>query len=308
MTMKASVMGVCVLVSLLTAPAVAAECLVVDGPVISVSALLPFVERTPALPMDRILASTPDPGTRRWITAADLRQWGLAPQANLDPPGICVERQLKPLPSEDVKRQIQEALHSRHGDVQLLGISSIQPSLVPAGHLSLPPTGFQLLSADEGVCSFLWRGSIEFDTNRRAAIKVLGRYQAEIVHFVAKRDLLAGDVLGPDDYARVAKPGCPHGTEASLTPPEGSIMRRALIRGDVIETAMLKVSPVVDEGAVIRVIASAGGASVSVEAIAERSGRRGENIFVRNKDNGKRIRVRLIGKGVASAIVAGAER
>jgi flagella basal body P-ring formation protein FlgA len=306
--MTANIKGACVLSLLLTAPAGAAECLAVEGPAVRVSAFLPFADRTPALPMDRILTSTPGPGTRRWITLAELRQWGLSPHAELGASGICVERRLKPLEPQDVKSEIQAALHARHGEVQLLGITSIQPSLFPEGHLGLPQTGFQLLSADEGVCSFLWRGAIEYDEHRLTPIKVLGRYQVETVHFVANRDLRAGDVLGSGDYERIAKPGCPHGMETSLTPPEGSIMRRALSRGQVIEAAMLKPPPVVEEGAVIRVIASAGGASVSIEAIAEKSGRRGESVFVLNKDNGKRIRVLLTGKGEASAIVPGVAR
>jgi flagella basal body P-ring formation protein FlgA len=55
-------------------------------------------------------------------------------------------------------------------------------------------------------------------------------------------------------------------------------------------------------------MASAGGASVSIEAVAEKSGRRGESVFVLNKESGKRIRVLLTGKGEASAVVAGVTR
>lgn len=304
----ASIRDAYVLLLMLGALAGAEECLAVEGPAVRVSALLPFIDRTPALPMDRVLASTPDPGTRRWITATELRQWGLSPQANFGEPGICVERRLRPLQGEGVKNEILAALHSKLGNVQLLGITSVQPSLSPEGHLSFPPAGLQLLAADDGVCSFLWRGAVRYDEHRHTPIKVLGRYQAEAVHFVARRDLHAGDVLGPEDYEKIAKLGCPQGVETSLNSPDGSIMRRALSRGEVINAAMLKAPPVVEEGAVIRVLASAGGASVSIEAIAEGPGRRGESIFVVNKDNGKRIRVLLTGKGEASAIVPGAAR
>lgn len=297
-----------ILFLVLTWTAGAAECLEVEGPVVTVSALLPFVDLAPALPLEGILTSTPDPRTRRWITVAELRRWGLSPHEDLGAPGICVERRLKPLQSVSVRSEIQAALHSRLGDVRLLGITSIQPSLFPEGQLSLPPTGLRILSADEGVCSFLWRGDIQYDEHRLTPVKVLGRYRAETVQFVAKRDLRPGNVLGSDDYERIAKPGCTHGGETTQTPQEGSIMRQGLSKGDVIETAMLKAPPVVEEGTVIRVVASAGGASVSVEAIAERSGRRGESVFVLNRDSGKRIRVLLTGKGEASAIVPGAAR
>jgi flagella basal body P-ring formation protein FlgA len=297
-----------VLLLLLAAPAGAEDCLAVEGPTVQASALLPFIDPVSDLPMDRVLTSTPAPGTRRWIRAAELRRWGLSPQTSLGEPGICVERRLKPLQSESVRSEVQAALHSRLGNVQLLGITSVQPSLSPEGHLNLPPAGLQLLSADEEVCSFLWRGAIQYDEHRVTPIKVLGRYQTEVIHFVAKRDLRAGDVLGPNDYEKVAKPGCAHGRATSLVPQEGSMMRRALGRGDVIEATMLKAPPVVEEGSVVRVMASAGGALVSIEAIAEGPGRRGESVFVVNKGSGKRVRVLLTGRGEASAIVPGATR
>lgn len=292
---------------LLATTAGATECLSVEGPSVRVAALLPFVERAADQPLDRVLTSTPDPGTRRWITTMELRQWGLTPRAGLEQPGICLERQLKPLQAENVRSEIQAALHSGFGDVQLLGITSIQPALSPDGRLSLSLAGLQLLSAADGVCSFLWRGSIEYDAHRLAPVKVLGRYQAETIRFAANRDLLAGDVLSSSDYERTAEPGCPHGA-VGPAPPEGSIMRRALKKGDGIEAAMLKAPTVVEVGSELLVKASAGGASVSMAAIAESAGRRGDSMFVRNKESGKRIRVLLTGKGEASALIAGATR
>jgi flagella basal body P-ring formation protein FlgA len=202
-------------------------------------------------------------------------------------------------------REIQAVLQQSHGNAHLAGITSAEPLLVPKGQLSLPPSGFQLLSANDGFCSFLWRGSVEFDSHRLIGVKVLGRYQAETVHFVAKRNLQPGEVLGAIDYEVITEPGCSRGAEARPTSLEGSIMRRALNRGDNIEAAVLKAPPVVEEGTAIRVIASVGGASVSIEAVAEKPGRRGESVFVQNRESGKRIRVLLTGKGEARAVVAG---
>lgn len=292
---------------LLAAPAGAAECLAVEGPTVRVSALGPFVDQVQTLPLDRILTSTPDPGTRRWITAGEMLRWGLSPHIASGAPGICIERRLKKVQPEEVRREIEAALHLVVGDVRLLRITTIQPMFVPEGELGLPPTGFQLLSANEGVCSFLWRGSVEYDTHRRAPIKVLGRYQTQTTHFRAKRDLLAGDILGLDDYETTVEPGCSH-VAVGPASPEGSILRRALVKGTAIEPAMLQAPPVVEEGAAVRVMASAGAASVSIEAVAEKPGREGERVFVRNKENGKRIRVLLTGKGEAIAGVAGATR
>lgn len=307
--MKASAQGAYVLLVLLSARACAAECVAIEGSVVRVSALAPFIEHAPAeqLDLDRILTSTPDPGTRRWITASDMRKWGLPPRESLAIPGVCLERRLHSLQSEEVTREIEAVLQKGRGKVQLMGITSIQPLLVPEGHLSLPSSGFQPLSANNGFCSFMWRGAVEYDSHRLFAVKVLGRYQAETIHFVARRSLQTGDVLSASDYERITKPGCSHGgTEMEL--PEGSVLRRALNQGDGIEAAMLRAPPVVEEGEAVRVIALAGGASVSIEAIAEKPGSRGERVFVRNTESGKRIRVLLTGKGEANAIVEGIKR
>jgi flagella basal body P-ring formation protein FlgA len=85
-------------------------------------------------------------------------------------------------------------------------------------------------------------------------------------------------------------------------------MRRALNTGDNIEAAVLRAPVAVEEGTAVRVIASAGGVTVSVDAIAEKAGRRGEIVFVQSGESGKRIRVLLTGKGEASAVVAGVAR
>jgi flagella basal body P-ring formation protein FlgA len=305
---RANIRGAYALFLLLTVQAGAAECVAVEGSAVPVSAFLTFVDPAPALPMDWILTSTPDPGTRRWITAAEMRQWGLSPRESLAAAGVCVERQQHPLQSEEVMREIQVALQQDHGGAHLAGITSVQPLLVPKGHLRLPASGFQLLSDSSGFCSFLWRGAVEFDSHRLIGVRILGRYQAETVRYVAKRNLQPGDVLSASDYEVTAKAGCSRGAEGEPASPEGSIIRRALNEGDKIDAAVLRAPTVVEQGTAVRVIALAGGASVTIEAIAEKPGRRGESVFVQNKETGKRIRVLLTGRGEASAAVAGATR
>lgn len=310
--MKVILSGTFILCSFLSARADALKCIAVEGPVVRISALAPFIERAQPLDLDRILTSTPDPGTRRWITEAEIRQWGLSPNKRLAAPGVCLERQLRPLQSEDVMREIRLQLHRDHARAQLVGITSVRPLLVPEGHLRLAPSGFRLLSARDGFCSFLWRGAVEFDSNRLTAITVLGRYQAEAVHFVTKRSLQPGDVLTASDYEGITKPGCTGDERAESTSLEGSldgsIARRPIAEGVAIEATMLQAPQVVEEGGAVRVMASAGGAVVGIDAVAEKPGRRGESVFVRNRESGKRIRVLLTGKGEARAIVAGAAK
>jgi|GEM_PF-2162547 len=297
-----------ILLFALLTPVVNAACIAIDGPGVPLSALMPYVDGVPTVPMGSVLTSTPDPGRTRWITATELRQWGLVPKASGSEEGICVERRLKPVEPETVRVNVQTALQSRLGGARLLGITSIQPSLFPEGRLSLPVGGLKVISAEDGVCSFLWQAAIEYDAHRLTPIRILGRYQAETHLFVAKHDMNAGDVVGAGDYERIARPGCPHSGAVNPLPPEGSILRQSVQQGDIIKNTMLKPPLAVDEGDVVRVLASAGGASVSIEAVAERPGHRGESVTVLNKASGKHIRVLLTGKGEGTAIVRGAAK
>jgi flagella basal body P-ring formation protein FlgA len=208
---------------------------------------------------------------------------------------------------EDVRRAVSAALPAVVPTARSASITSIRPAQAPPGDLAFPPAGFRLLSSSGGYCSFLWDGSLNFDGTRRMPVKVLGRYQAETVRLAARHDLRAGDVVTPSDYDRVVEPGCPTGNFREL-PADGSVMRQSVGKGGAIEASALQSPPLIEEGAVVGVVAQAGGASVRIHAIAERTGRRGESITVRNTENGKRIRVVITGAGEARVAVAGAAR
>jgi flagella basal body P-ring formation protein FlgA len=283
----------------------AGECVDIDGPVVRVAALARFARSPASISPNHILIETPDPGNRRWLSPAEMRLWGLAPKEDMPMQGICVQRRLQRLTSEDVAQAVQDGLLARHGIVKLVQITSLQPSVGPVGQLRLAPSGPQLLSRADDFCSFLWRGAIEYDAHRTVPIRVLGRFQLAQAVFVARRDLQAGDVLTPADYEQVVRAGCSARMEAEPEMPEGSILKQPLRSGDAIQPLMLKAPLAVLQGETVRVVARVGGAAVGIDAEAERQGRRGESILVHNRETGKRIRVLLTGKGEGSAACGG---
>jgi flagella basal body P-ring formation protein FlgA len=287
------------------APLMAGACVEIDGPVVRVAALSRFAQAPDSISPDRILTETPDPGTRKWISPAELRRWGLAPRDGWPAEGVCLQRRLQPLPSEAVVEAVQGALLARHSGARLVHVTSFQPEVAPAGHLILPPSGFHMLSAADDSCSFLWRGDLEYDAHRSVPVRVLGRFRLAQAVFVARRDLQAGDSLAVSDYERVVKTGCSARAEVEPELADGSILKRPLRLGDSIQPSMLQAAPAVLRGGTVRVVARVGLASVSIDAEAERDGRRGESILVRNPESGKRIWVLLTGKGEGSAIREG---
>jgi flagella basal body P-ring formation protein FlgA len=303
--MRSSLFHLSLYVVILPVPMLAGACVEIDGPVVRVAALARFVQAPHSISSDRILTETPDPGTRRWIAPAELRQWGLAPNDIWPAEGVCLQRRLQRLPSEAVVEAVQAALLTRRSSAKLIQITSFQPAVGPAGHLILPPSGFQMLSSTDDSCSFLWRGGIEYDAHRSAPVRILGRFRLAQAVFVARRDLQAGDSLAASDYGRVIKTGCSARAEVEPELPDGSILKRPLQKGDTIQPFMLKTPPAVLQGGTVRVVARVGLASVSIDAEAQRDGRRGESILVRNRESGKRIWVLLTGKGEGSAIREG---
>ena len=290
---------------LLPAAMTAGSCLEIDGPVLRAAALAQVAQAPDSISADRILTATPDPGNRRWIAPSEMRRWGLVPGADTPAEGICVQRRLPRLASEDAAQAVQAALLARHKMVKLVQIISLQPSVGPAGQLRLSPSGPQLLSQSDGFCSFLWRAALEYDAHRTVPVKLLGRFQLAQAVYVARRDLQAGDVLAKADYESVVKSGC--SAQVGVEPPvlEGSILKQPLRSGDTIQPQILQAPPAVLQGETVRVVARVGGVAVGIDTQAERDGRRGEFIFVRNPETGKQVRVLLTGKGEASATSGG---
>lgn len=303
--MRSSLSRLALYAVFLPAPSKAGSCVEIDGPVVRAAALARFAQAPDAISPDHILTDTPDPGNRRWISPAEMRLWGLAPTGDSPAQGICVQRRLQRLPLEDVAEAVQAALLARHRTVKLVQITSLQPAVGPAGQLRLSPSGPQLLSRADGVCSFLWRGALAYDAHRTIPFTVLGRFQLGQAFFVARRDLYTGDALTKADYESVVRAGCSAQADAEPELPEGSILKQPLRCGDAIQARMLKAPPAVLQGETVRVMARVGGAAVRIDAEAEREGRRGEFIFARNRETGKRIRVLLTGKGEGSAIYGG---
>lgn len=290
---------------ILPAPILARECVEIDGPVVRVAALARFAQVPDSISPDRILTATPDPGIRRWIFPAELRMWGLGPKDGWPAEGVCLQRRLQRLPPEAVAEAVQAALLARHSSARLVQVTSFQPAVGPAGHLILPASGFQMLSAAGDACSFLWRGGLEYDAHRTTPVRVLGRFRLAQAVFVTRRELQAGDSLAAADYERVVKTGCSARAEVEPESPAGSILKRPMHVGDTIQPFMLEAPPAVLRGGTVRVVARVGLASVRIDAEAERDGRRGESILVRNRESGKRIWVLLTGNGEGSAIREG---
>jgi flagella basal body P-ring formation protein FlgA len=88
---------------------------------------------------------------------------------------------------------------------------------------------------------------------------------------------------------------------AGLSSPEqaaGRLARRAISRGQVVSAELLSRRRDVERGDSVRLESEAGGARLEAEAKAETSGSAGDGILVRNLATGKRVRARVVRKGL----------
>ena len=277
--------------------AVGDECISIEAPVVRTGDLRRAIQLPGSLGDDRILARTPDPGTRRWISRSDLLHWGLQANPGLPREGICVQRLLQRLVPESVLESVQGAVIGRYSTATSVQVTSFQPEFGPPGRIHMIPSGYKLLSTSDDSCRFLWRGALEYEAHRSIPVRVLGSFRLSRIVFIARRDLKPGDPLLAGDYERRTQNGCAAQTEVTTDPPEGSLVRQPLPRGEILRPAMLLPPCAVRQGATVRIAGRVGGALVTLDAVAEKDGRRGEAIFVRNQETGKRIWVVLTGPG-----------
>ena len=280
-------------------------CVSINGPNVRASTLSRFAQAPDLDSTDRIVAKTPDPGTRRWISSAEMVHWGLRPNDGMPKEGICLQRRLEHIDQETVSDAVRTALAARFGSATLILVTSFQPEIGPVGHIRLPTSGYRMLSATGDSCSFLWRGALEYDSHRYVPFEVLGRLRMSSSVLVARRDLSAGDSLSASDYERVNKPGCLEETEITQEHWDGWVVKHSIHRGDTLHPSMLQAPLAVMHGETVRVEALAGAAIVSIDLEATANGRRGESIFARNMKSGKRVKVLLTGPGQGLALQGG---
>ena len=280
----------------------AAACLPVSSDRILVRDLATAVPVFAAAPPAEVLGYAPLPGQRRWFSAADLerlaRRFGLA-HPKVDG-GVCFEWPTAPLTAAVVR----EALHAAAplARLELLDFSR-QPA--PVGKVEFPLRGIRTGARWQGGEAYIWRGRVKYAAGRSFPIwaKVTGGEPSRRV--VAKeklpaRKIISAEQLFVEEYLRL--PATPAGFAGQLEQVAGRVPRRSIEAGKPVETAWLDDAPVVMKGEHVTVEVRAGSMKLSLAAVSETGGRKGETVLLRNPSSGKRFRARMEQKGRAVAL------
>lgn len=247
------------------------------------------------------VAAAPPPGARRTITSDELQQ--LAASHGLELPsgsGACFLRSMKPLEIAQIRAAMEQALQTPPAELLVEDFSKFP---TPEGTLVMPPGGVQ---AARGNASFLWRGYVQYDGTKRFPVWAKVRVHVPGYCAYTTRTVAAQKVLQADDVREEPCNLVPF-AEKSLRAADvaGWTSIRPLSNGSRLLPSDLLRPPDVRRGDVVLVKARHGRASLSLNVMAENSGRAGQVVTLRNPISGKRFQARVVGPGLASVVTAG---
>lgn len=275
-------------------------CLPVSGERVLARDLAQVAPAFSALPPELVLGYTPAPGGRRTYSAAELgrlaRRYGLAME-----PGspACFVRPVEALTRERVAAAMMRAMPAARIEVVEF---SRQP--IPEGELRFPISGLCTPGSTARQSPILWRGLVSRPGYGDFPVWAKVRIQVSGLRVIAVETLAASQRIGPEQVRLEPYDGIPDGIP-KISRVMGCTVRRRIAAGAVIQPQMLADPADVVRGELVRAEIRSGRARLVMEAQAERSGSRGEQIPVRNPVNGRVFRARVEGRGQVSVTAVG---
>ncbi len=248
------------------------------------------------------LGFAPLPGTQRIFTARELVQVlkknGLASDAGAVLPDVCAERWVVPLKRAAIEEALAVALGVADAEIELIDFSS-QP--VPPGQLEFRRDGLNQPPEAVPNAPVLWRGRLIYDEHRSACLWARVRISVERTAYVASENIPAGSLIASAQVRTITDREFPF-VSRSLPSPElivGKIARRNIAMGQKFTLGQLDSPPDVRRGDQVLVKVIDGLASLSLEAVAQSSGKKGDTIVVHNPSSGRNFRALISEKGEA---------
>ena len=255
------------------------------------------------LPASLIIGSAPVPGMKRTFATGELariaRAHGIAPG---EPAEVCFNLPMREMNGEEALKEMRRVLPA--GELTIIELST---AMVPAGKMEFPLTGLEAPAVGQPTVQ-LWRGYVRYSETRKISVWARVSISQTLTAVVAQRDLPANVPIAAGSVHVEKRDGPPVVTAAAtrLEDVLGRIPRRSVKAGGTIPLAILASAPDVRRGDAVPVEVVSGPARLLLSAIAERDGRNGELVELRNPSSGKTFRARL--DGLKAVIVVGQGR
>jgi flagella basal body P-ring formation protein FlgA len=277
-----------------------AECVPVAAGKIIARDLAGAVPLFARLDPETVIGFAPFPGVQRVLSARELRL--VAERHGLDPEGsiqsVCVERATNPVDPVQLNQTLVAALGIADARLEVLDFSK---QLVPAGRLEFSLTGLNKPPADAADAPVVWRGRLAYDGDRSLAVWAKVRITVERPVLLTAEQIAAGTTIRAGQLKMVQAAQFPFSEPwlDSVSQAEGKIARRQILAGQRIPPAALAEPQDVHRADQVRVRVVDGQATLSLDAVAESSGSKGDAIMIRNPSTGKIFRATVEDKGLA---------
>lgn len=276
----------------------AAECVAVNSGRIFARELTGAVPAFSGMDPETVIGFTPLPGVQRVLSARELQAVARHAGLSMDTPvpAVCVERSVRPIERPDLQATLLAALGVRDVRLEIVDYSN---TLVPLGRFEFPITGLSKPPADAPDTAVIWHGRLVYDGDRSMAVWAKARITVERPALVATEQIVAGTTFRPEQFkmARIAQFPLAAVTPGTAADVIGKTARRTILAGQAIFAEYLTTPRDVAAGERVHVRVVDGLAALSLEAIAQSAGSKGEFITVRNPASGKTFRGTVEDKG-----------
>jgi flagella basal body P-ring formation protein FlgA len=289
---------------LLTIPVLShAACLAVSSARILAGDLARAVPQFASLDPAAELAFSPLPGTERILSGHELvlllRQHGIASTSARPIPDVCVQRFTRPILRADMQQALWSALDTAHAELDLIDFSS-QP--LPPGRLAFRREGLNRPPIAAPDAPVVWRGKLIYDGNSSIPVWAKARIFVNGTWFVAAENIRAGTVIRSGQVRTVTGRQFPDRAPSLLSSESiaGKVARRNIRSGERFAPDLIEFPLEVQKGQRVHVKVVEGLASLSLDAVAQSSGRKGDTIVVHNPSSGRNFRAVVQEKGAVA--------
>jgi len=278
------------------------DCVMVSRDKILAQDLGAAVPLLQGLDPETVIGFAPRPGVQRILTTRDLIL--IAQKHGLDArdaasPNICVERMARAVSPEEMKAALASAIGGSDVAIELLEFSK-EP--LPPGQLEFNSRNLGRPLGDNPEIPVIWHGAMRYDGQSKAPVWAKVKVSIACSLFVAAANIPAGSVIQAEQIKEIPGRQFPFLPSTIQSPQAiiGKIARRGISAGQRFATSMLEEPTEIARGDTVHVVVLDGSAILSLDAIAESSGRKGESILLHNPSTGRNFRAEVEERGRAT--------
>lgn len=249
-----------------------------------------------AVPPAAEIGYAPAPGSKRVFRPDELNRiaarFGIA--STSDQP-ICFDWELQPVSKESAVEAMRKSLDTPGVRIEIVRLSQTP---APSGAIVFPKSGLMAASIAEPSTALMWRGFVLYNGGRKFDLWAEVKISASMARVVAIRELAVGEPIPSDAVRLETQEDTPLRNDIArhLDEVVGHIPLRGIQTGAPVFRTQLAEPFDVKRGDAVEVRAMSGRAVLTMEGVAESSGRKGDSVLLKNPASGKIFRGRVEGQ------------